>query len=277
MAARAFVSTPDQPCAARGATHAVTSTSPHNATAIPLMPASAAATRARDLQHDNGAREQYHPADKRPQRDSPGSLHSADARHRGQWSFAGQPQGGSDHRECSSSGAAATPTTIKFGVKCVAIVPPEPASIVCPSGPPDSSRGGIRSAPRTVPRGRPPPHPHRHAAEQPDRLRADRADRPHHRAAVLDGQEDGVHRYQNADQDARQHIEVEALCCVLEHGGLVRAWRACRCDSGDDAVDIFRDVGTLPRQNESGRGVMGRAEQASPRYPGSVPSARSRR
>ena len=53
------------------------------------------------------------------------------------------------------------------------------------------------------------------------------------------------------------------LCVrVFEYGRLVRPGRACRCDAGDDAVDVGRDLGARFRQDERGRRVTGRGEHA---------------
>src|ERR1700729_3409300 len=144
---------------------------------------------------------------------------------------------------------AAAPITIKLGVKCAAIVPPEPSSMECPN-----------RFPRYVPSRKPVGTPHHsalaeHPAEQPDRPRADRADGPHHRSPVLDGQQDCVHCDEEADQDAGQNSQVEALCCVLEHGGGGGPGRPRRCYAGGDAVHIGRDVSTSSRQHERGRRV----------------------
>ena len=38
-------------------------------------------------------------------------------------------------------------------------------------------------------------------------------------------------------------VEVESLCAVLEYGRQVRPGRTSRCDAGDDAVDVGRDLG----------------------------------
>ena len=94
--------------------------------------------------------------------------------------------------------------------------------------------GTPNSPPRTTHHGALAEHP----AEQPDRLGADRADGPHHRPPVLDGQQDGVHGNEQADQDAGQNGQVETLRGVLEHGRQVRPGRTSRCDAGDDAVDV---------------------------------------
>ncbi len=65
-----------------------------------------------------------------------------------------------------------------------------------------------------------------HPAEQADRFGADRADGPHHRSPVLDGQQDSVHGDEDADDDAGQRGEVETLCAVGEYGRQVRPGRA---------------------------------------------------
>ncbi len=101
-----------------------------------------------------------------------------------------------------------------------------------------------------------------HPAEQADRFGADRADGPHHRSPVFDGQQDGVHGDEDADDDACQRGEVETLCAVGEYGRQVRPGRACRCDAGYDAIGVGRDVSAVPRKDERGGDVTGGREHA---------------
>ena len=147
---------------------------------------------------------------------------------------------------------AAAPIPIKFGVKCAVTVPPDPANM-------DRPNLSTRYVPNRKPLGTPNNPPRRptaapfteHPAEQPDRLCADRADGSHHRPPVLHGQQDRVHGDEDADEDAGQRGQVEILCGAFEYGRQVRPGRACRCDAGDDAVDVGRDVGALSRRTNA--------------------------
>ena len=162
---------------------------------------------------------------------------------------ADDPRDGTDHNQARREvrGNRATGTG-QHGL-------PEPVHQICPE---QEAAGHPQQSPENTHHGALAQHP----AEQPDRLCADGADGPHHRPPVLDGQQDGVHGDEQADQDAGHHSQVETLCSVLEHGRLMGPGRARCCNAGDDAVDIGRDVRASSRQHERGRGVAGRAEHA---------------